>query len=116
MKEFNLEAAIKGAPIQMADGRSVKFVAYVSDAVPAQRVIIKLEDGAIWLFYEDGRWSDSEPYKFDLKMSIVKHKREGWINVYEYGGDTIHETKNAADRGCRDDRIACVPITYEWES
>lgn len=44
----------------------------------------------------------------------VPGKITRWVNFYKDGyPGRAHHTKDAADNECDDDRIACVPITFE---
>lgn len=52
MKPFDLEAAKRGEPLVLRDGRKVRFVAHVPDAHAIQRVIVVTESGGI-LAYND---------------------------------------------------------------
>jgi len=57
-------------------------------------------------FYED--------FEYRIKPKTVK--KEGWVNVYEYGvlGFKAYQTEEEADtQKCSRDRIACIRI--EWE-
>ena len=81
MKQFDLEKAKAGAPIQTRNGRPGKFIAYVPEAEGEDRVII-LVDRHIWKIGEDGRCGSRHDHpEKDIFMAPVK--REGWVNVYE---------------------------------
>lgn len=61
-------------------------------------------------------------YAAQLTWTLLKVKKEGWINVYPANGASqgapicggcVHATKEKADRDAILDRIACIHI--EWE-
>jgi hypothetical protein len=70
MKTLNLQAAIAGAPIQTVEGTSVKFIAYVKEAVFDERIIVLAPFGGIILYREDTE---------ELVMTPVFKKY--WFNV-----------------------------------
>lgn len=83
LKEFNLEEAKAGAPIQTRDGRPAKFIAHVPEAVDDCKIVVLIE-------------------------GII----HGWLNVYEDGNNTSYLTKEEADKHARVIRIACIPIEF----
>lgn len=117
MKPFDLEAAKRGEPIVTRDGRQVKFVAYVPEAIEKHRLVVLAHDGNIWTFYEDGCFrEDGCPTDIDLFMAPRIEKREGWINVYPRRvWDTLHDYKAIADSDAGTERIACIRVEYEVE-
>jgi hypothetical protein len=71
MKPFDLQAAIAGAPIETVEGTSVKFIAYVKEAVFDERTIVLAPFGRIILYREDTE---------ELFMAPVT--KTYWVNVY----------------------------------
>jgi len=47
----------------------------------------------------------------------VPRKEERWINIYSYGPSMYnYQTEKDADVAATPSRIACVPVTIEWET
>lgn len=81
MKPFDLEAAKRGEPIVMRDGRKVKFVAYVPEASPDSKIIVVSDIGNVLIYREDGRVCPYREYDSDLVMTPPPMRS---INGYEY--------------------------------
>ena len=64
---FNLEAAKKGANLVTRDGRKARFIAHVPEVEDGFRVVAMIEGNhLITIHREDGRASDSIPFRADL--------------------------------------------------
>ena len=79
MREFNLEAAKRGEPIQTRDGRPAKFIAHVPGATESQQVVV-LIGNTVRARYPTGTFYDFEGDDDDLFMA--PRKRTVWVNLY----------------------------------
>lgn len=89
MKEFDLEAAKAGAPVQTRGGYPVRIVAYdrLSNDYPIVALVKAGDEDELLLEYEINgkfyKYSEGEDNSKDLVM--VPAKKTGWINVYMTG-------------------------------
>jgi hypothetical protein len=117
MKPFDLEAAKAGAPVQTKDGFQVRLLCFDRKS-PLPRfsiaglVALGEDDERVRLWNKEGV-CQTDPC-CDLAMATVKRSRVQWVNVYK-GYSAIHYSKEYADKRARDGRLACVPVTLEWE-
>ena len=103
MKQFDLEAAKRGEPIQLRDGRPAKFIAHVPEALEHNRIVFLLE-GFLCRAYESGRIHDLFEKKSDLFMATKK--RTVWVNLYSHGVALSYESQHKADdHDITEDRI-----------
>jgi hypothetical protein len=123
MKEFNLEAAINGEPIQQRSGRPARLLAHdvKGDYPIAVLVMIGDEGERVYTYAATGRFDNRKPTEFDLVMApkIVTK----WLNIYK-GCHGTHYVRNlfSTEEAARaafmptidDDRyIATTSITFE---
>lgn len=82
---FDLETAKAGAALVTRDGRKVRFLAHVPEALSSCRVLayIELESGARE-FTESGKAKPHTGEASDLFMA-PKPKRTVWVNLYNDG-------------------------------
>jgi hypothetical protein len=53
---------------------------------------------------------------YDVPKQKITKTRTGWINVYKiHVGDRLYYTAAGANSDAAPGRIACVPVTYEYE-
>lgn len=95
LKPFDLEAAKRGEPIVTREGRPVKFIAHVPEAVYNCRVVT-LTDNVIRTHLENGRYySDGEA---SLDLFITPRKRTVWVNLWEDKREAhYYNSKETAD-------------------
>lgn len=112
MKPFDLEAAKRGEPIVTRDGRVVKFVAYVPEAVFPHRLVV-LVDGFIVRLYETGVTYTNCDSESDLFMA--PKKRTVWVNLYPDSHNSHWRTEEAANIAAGTERIGgkAYPIEIE---
>lgn len=86
MKPFDLQAALKGAPVVTRGGRNVKDIAYF----PSSRGSFKVRgvvNGEILSWTVEGSYCDyGEHVLNDLLMKPIK--RTVWVNVYQSSSTT----------------------------
>ena len=112
MKEFNLEAAKRGEPIQTRDGQSAKFIAHVPEAQEHQRMVVFF-DGAVWVVGESGNFYQNKfASNHDLFMS--PKKRTVWVNIYGTSA-TVYCSEQDADKRAISWRIGnrAYPVEVE---
>lgn len=104
-------------PVQTRDGRAVTVLTTLR-ADTMYPVVALVEDKDIVIYTDLGKihigrdWDDD----LDLVNVPVKHTREVWLNIYP--GSTCvwaQETKGDADAYAGPGRIACIPVTIEFE-
>ena len=87
MKPFDLEAAERGDPIQMEDGRKLEFIAYVLPEVrPEYQVVVLCPDTGVVTSLRKG----------DVFMA----PRTVWMNLLPGGGAYYYPSQDAADTAC----------------
>lgn len=94
MKPFDLEAAERGDPIQMEDGRKLKFVAYVPEARPEHRVVVLYPTTGVVTSLRKG------------DVFMAPQRRTVWVNLLTWGGAHYYPSQEAAN-------IACMRIHHE---
>jgi len=120
-KPFDLGAAKAGAPVQTRDGRKVRLLCFDRiDPVRSGHIVglIEKAEGGEFVEY----WNDlGECYCYsgatlptDLVMTPVKRSRKEWVNVYQ-DYSVGYPTQDMADRHTLARRLACIPVTLEWE-
>lgn len=134
MKEFDLDKAIKGAPVCTRDGRPARIVCWdaVGEDLPILALVlekgIKGEDIEFVHWYTKDGKSDEED-ESDLMM--VTTKQEGWVLVTEtsYGSSTdlhfgisisvhgrIFDSKEHAIEATKLDGYKYLTVVHvEWE-
>ena len=124
MKEFDLELAKAGHPVQTRDGKKARILCFDRIASSPIVALVKIRDTLekVYRYYNDGKCYDSRgSIKNDLVMDDVKY--EGWINIYYdidnpfYSG--IFKTKEEAERFYQHDsdidKTKIRTIKVEWE-
>ncbi|MFA5630310.1 MAG: hypothetical protein WC997_02260 [Porticoccaceae bacterium] len=84
MKPFDLEAAMRGAPIQTRKGRPAKFLAFVPEAMLTQRLVV-LVGQSVLTICESGEVN--EIYESNNDIFMAPKKRTVWV-VRRPCGDT----------------------------
>lgn len=124
MKEFDLELAKAGHPVQTRDGKRVRILCFDRIASSPIVALVKIRDTLekVYRYYNNGKCYDShDSIENDLVMDDVKH--EGWINIYYdidnpfYSG--IFKTKEDAERFYQQhdsdiDETKVKTIKIEW--
>lgn len=122
MKEFNLELAKAGHPVQTRDGRPARIICF--DRIDEYYPIIALikndehKEEQCNSYTKDGKcyaYSSNNPD--DLIM--VSTKKEGWVNIYHSsiyvaGVSNAYETKEDALKGKSEEGYINT-IKIEWE-
>ena len=80
MKPFDLEAAIRGEPIQTRKGEPARFIAHVPEAA-TYKVAALINEG-IETFTEEGTHCKGRETGFDLFMA--PRNRTVWVNLYAH--------------------------------
>lgn len=125
MKEFDLELAKAGHPVQTRNGKNARIICF--DAKDKYYPIVALiemmnEVEEVARYTNKGKWCVDSDRDLDLVMTSVKH--EGWINVHcdidlpFYSG--IFKTKEEAERFYQQsdsniDKTKIRTIKVEWE-
>lgn len=124
MKEFNLELAKAGHPVQTRDRKRVRIICF--DAKDNDYPIIALYEvngvEEVSRYTNKGKWHIDSDRNLDLVMA--PYKREGWINIHYdidnpfYSG--IFKTKEEAERFYQQndsdiDTTKVRTIKVEWE-
>lgn len=82
MKPFDLEAAKKGDPIVTREGKAMKFIAYVPEALPYLKIVCLTDKGVFTFYQETGRiYHEDLEHPADLFMAPPPMRS---INGYEY--------------------------------
>lgn len=84
-KPFNLAKAKAGKRLQDRSGREVFFVAYVPEALEAQRVLYRNQPGEVRGTSEAGFFVPGGESPHDIMMARVE-TRTIWTNVYPEAG------------------------------
>lgn len=85
MKPLDPEAAERGDPIQMKDGRKLEFVAYVPEACPACRVVVlDPTTGIVAVVRED-------------VVFMAPQRRTVWMNLFMWGEAYHYPSQEEAD-------------------
>lgn len=116
LKPFNLEAALKGEPVQTRDGRKADeihlFETYIS-IFPLFAII----DGVVYKFTKDGRFITTEDSYMDLFMA--PQKKEYWVNVYKNREGVIYTGLHGycSEQEAKDNNVAseCIGQAKIWE-
>lgn len=116
MKPFDLEAAKNGAPVVTRKGFPVRIICF--DRKQQEYPLIALilypsGEEAVVVYTGMGL---SGPKDFDLFMAPVK--REGWINLYQFGvnlrGGLVYKNRELAIKDV-DDEALVATVRIEWE-
>ena len=82
MKPFDLEAAKKGDPIITREGKAMKFIAYVPEALTYSKIVCLTDKGGFTFYQETGRiYHGDLEHPEDLFMAPPPMRS---INGYEY--------------------------------
>lgn len=107
MKPFDLEAAERGDPIQMEDGRKLEFVAYVLPEVrPEYQVVVLCPDTGVVTSLRKG------------DVFMAPKRRTVWVNLFQCGGAHYYPSQEAANIACmriHHERIGCRAWPLEIE-
>ena len=103
-------------PVQNRIGQPVTILT-TTRRHPLYPVVGMVEDKDLVLYTDEGRcFADGREHDLDLMNVPVKHTREVWVNMYPEKTDLVgHKTRRIADDFASSDRIACIPITIEFE-
>lgn len=74
MKEFNLEAALRGEPVITHDGRKVEQLFYFDKATENPHKLCAVIDGIMYGYDDGGEFFDKKTSKHDLFMAAVTKK------------------------------------------
>lgn len=121
MKEFDIEAAKNGAPVQTRDGRPARIICWDRKGLPYPIVVLIDNDGKEWLetYSRNGKFciKENSPLYLEenspLDLVMAPTKKEGWINIYPDYTAGVYNTKEEADEYKGETRVACVHV--EWE-
>lgn len=111
----------KTKPVQTRDGRAARIVAELNTpAFPLLAVITNKDgsEGAQHFSREGYLYGANARNDLDLVNVPVKITRTYFINVYpnESGSmDCLHQDRRSADVEASEGRLACVPVTVEFE-
>lgn len=125
MKEFNLELAKAGHPVQTRDGRKARIICWDRESrecCPILALVVDNDGNEMCFSYAiDGVINGGYGSKYNLVMAPEKH--EGWVNVYR--DDTTKEIVLCSvcfhSRESADSHIGWSGHTYlatikiEWE-
>lgn len=117
-KPFDLDAAKAGKPIVTRDGRQVKFVAHVPDAIPQNR-LVTLVGKHLYIHFDDGRINGEEGRDSDSDLLMQSEETTVYVNFYEGGTARHFSTGESALHyaNCAPENLAsiaiCVPVTLE---
>lgn len=93
------------------DGRPVELL--TTNARGAWPVIGHIGDeNQVFRWAIDGAFCGTSPIR-TLDLVEVKPKRVMWFNVYHGGEVHAHDSREDADGGSGDNRIACLKIEFE---
>ena len=124
MKEFDLELAKAGHPVQTRDGRKARIICFDMMDIYGYPIIALVKDEDISTetpkpYHINGRYSYKEQSRHDLVMADEIH--EGWVNIYldtdrniPYCCEWIFPTKEDAEKhdNSADRKIATTKITW----
>ena len=112
MREFDLEAAKRGEPIQCRDGTPAKFIAHVPEAGDGRGLVAQVDTNIVTL-NDNGRWGDIAAHRLDLFMA--PNKRTVWVNLYKGCLAEHYPTEAIADGCAITDRIGnrAYPVEIE---
>lgn len=102
-----------GKEYQTRDGRPVRLLAVTDEPVNNNGdTVVGVVDNDVETWQSDGvyyrEWGSNSS-----DLIEVKPKRTVWLNVYRVGLGVGHNSKADADAAFdRDDRIACIPVTF----
>lgn len=115
-RPFDLEAAMHGEPLVTRDGRSVRFVAYVPEAMKLNVTAFVEGEREVDTFTDDGRYfgESSEDSVFDLFMA-PKPKRTVWLNFNVRNHLAFWYTSEEEARLSADSQAAAVAVPVQIE-
>lgn len=85
MKEFNLELAKAGHPVQTRDGRPARIICYDRKGnKPIVALVYEKEDNVEHhhFYFNDGKFLTSMS-KSPEDLVMAQTKKEGWVNIYK---------------------------------
>ena len=116
MREFNLEQAIAGAPVQTRDGRPVTQLVKFDFSFGPVRLAGVIDDHRVGVWLADGLDCTFGNSQSDLLMATVK--KTGWVARYAHDDGTTYINTTIFK-----DKATCVDICgdalsfhqIEWE-
>jgi 3',5'-cyclic AMP phosphodiesterase CpdA len=115
MKPFDLEAAKACKPIQFRDGRKVKFVSWVPEAVPNERIVIVTQEGHVHIYPENGRYRHHNDKDYFIDLVMAPEKKTVWINLYSANANYWYESEEIANRCVAENRLGGKAFPLEVE-
>lgn len=122
MKEFNLELAKAGHPVQTRDGRKVRIICWdvKRDIYPIIALVTEETGEESDFSYTLKGQYDISIANGELDLVMAPEKHEGWINLYRTSADgvatggIIFKTKEDAENAEHSlPKVATIKI--EWE-
>ena len=119
-KEFNLKAALAGAPVVTREGKELLAIVSNQDTRTRYGDLIYLIVVGERVVSRDA-WSDGRYYKGAMESKIdlfmAPEKKSGWVNVYRTDGEyilgEIHETKKKALEVAITSTVDTITINWE---
>ena len=119
MKEFNLELAKAGHPVQTRDGRPVRIICY--DRKDGCYPIVALVNNGNYetTRYYNNNGINKEEIPEDAEIFMSSITKEGWINLYRSsiyvaGVSNVYETEEEALK-CSTEKGYILTKKIEWE-
>ena len=110
LKPFDLEKALAGAKVVSRDGIEVTEIK-LFESIKHDFKVVAISGGDVATYTIDGVYSCTKgESKYDL--FLAPELKTGWVNIYPNGESYWHETKEGAERECKNYLIACTKI--EW--
>ena len=103
-------------PVQTRDGRAVTVLTTLR-ADTMYPVVALVEDKDIVIYTDLGKIHIGRDWDDDLDLVNVpeKHKVSFWVNCNSDGITYKHDNRERADWCASLNRIACIPVTIEFE-
>lgn len=104
-------------PYRVRDGREVRF--YADDGRLGHEIhgAVKTKEGWVPYFWDKSGFviDESVPHARDLIEMKRRIHREVWLNIYRVHIKDAYDTKEDANDGALPSRIACIPVTIDYE-
>lgn len=116
MKQFDLQAALNGAPVVTRNGEKVSQLFHAT-ALGMEENLLVIINGRGYFYYESGRYSNHGESPLDLIMAPTK--RVFYQNIYRSftgaycGSGALFMSEAEAHAYDRDGRVAAVKIEFE---
>lgn len=118
MKQFDINLAKQGHPVQTRDGKPVRIICF--DRKGNNPIVALVGDEEVIFWYDEtGKQCAGIHGNKDLFMATTKH--EGWINLYkdEDGtirtGKNVHSSEKEAEISLINGTEYITTIKIEWE-